>query len=204
MATATIYPTVDGFLNNISGWYPSEGFDMCRSTSSSDGDYCELYLKFTTVGAGIGASDTINSVTVWIDVYSYSDINAVGGWLGYTDINNIWSTSSSFTEAAAPYINPSMAYGTVSDGSWSVNTTGWFSKSITTSIPHSDIFGHGIKAQLGDLGPAEFRIYDKDHANKPYIVIDYTPAATTSPKQWSFAPHVLRFGNEDDNQLIRL
>lgn len=177
MATVTIYPTADGFLNNISGWYPSESLNLCRSTSSSDGDYCEAYTKFTTVGAGIGASDTINSATFYINVFSYSDPMAVGGWELYTDITPVWGA---WDETTPPNPGSGIDSGTVNNGFWGITSTGAWNKAISNSISKSGVFSVGIKARLGDVGPAEFRFYDKDHANTPYVIIDYTPATTAS------------------------
>lgn len=177
MATATIYPTNDGFLNNVSGWYGMETDNLCRSTSSSDADYCELYTKFTTVGAGIGASDTINSVTFYINVWSYSDPFAVGGWQAYTDTTPVWGA---WNQTTPPSVSSGMDYGTVDSGFWNITGTGWWNKAISTSISKSGIFSVGVKARLGDIGPAQFTSYNRDHAtNKPYVVIDYTPASTS-------------------------
>lgn len=176
MATVTIYPTADGFLNNISGWYPSEGFNLSRNTSSSSADYCLAFTKFTTVGAGIGAGDTIDSVTFWWDVYNWSDVNNVAFWSFYTDITPVWGA---WDESTPPSIPSGIGYGTVAEGGTGLGSTGWNSKSLTTSIPKSNVFGVGISADLGDLGPALMYFYDKDSgANAPYIVIDYTPAAS--------------------------
>lgn len=175
MATVTLYPTADGFLNNISGYYGGEGFNLCRSTSSSDGDYCEHYTKFTTVGAGIGASDTINSVTFYINVYAYSDPMGIAGWQIYTDITPVWGA---WGESTAPSVASGINYGTVDGGFWNITSTGAWSKAISTSISKSGVFSVGVKARLGDIGPASFNSYDKDHANTPYVVIDYTPASS--------------------------
>lgn len=181
MSTVTIYPTDDGFLNNISGWYSGEGFNLSRSTSSSDADYAEAYMKFTTVGAGISAGDTINSVTFFWNVYNWNDINGVGYWSFYTDINNIWDGAGTWGESTPPNVPLGIGYGTSNDGGVSLGSTGWNSQALTTSIPKSNLFGVGIKAQLGDVGPSLMYFYDNTGgANQPYIVIDYTPAATSA------------------------
>lgn len=179
MATVTIYPTDDGFLNNISGWYPSEGFNLSRNTSSSSADVAQAFMKFTTVGAGIGAGDTINSVTLYWNIYIWNDINLVASWNFFTDINNTWDSAGSWGESGTPPNIPSgVGYGTVSDGFITLGSTGLNNKALTTTIPKSNIFGVCIDPALGDVGPAEMRFYDKDTVNPPYIVIDYTPAGT--------------------------
>lgn len=179
MATVTLYATYDGFKNNISGWYPSEGFNLSRNTSSSNGDFCDAYQKFTTVGSGIGASDTINSVTFYWNVYSWSDINSVSQWLFYTDTNAQWDSSGTWNDTTPPYDFPDISYGTNYDGAISIGSTGWNNKSITTSIPKSGTFSIGIRASLGDVGPGLMYYYDNSGgANSPYVVIDYTPASS--------------------------
>lgn len=181
MATTTIYPTADGFLNNISGYYGSEGFLLARSTSSSDADYCETYVKFTSVGAGIGASDTINSVTFYIYCYSFSDPAEVWADRLYSDTTPVWG---SWDDSTAPSVPLGMSYGTNLETSLGINTTGWFSRAsgYPSSFPKSGVFSFGIKASLGDVGPAAAAFHDKTHSTlKPYVVIDYTPAATNDP-----------------------
>lgn len=186
MSVATIYPTADGFLNNISGWYSGEGFNLSRSSSSSDADYAEAYLKFTTVGAGIGASDTINSVTFRWNIYNWTDVNAVGFWGFYTDINNVWDNAGTWGEPTPPYVPLGPGYGTVSDGEVTLGGTGWNAQALTNLIPKSALFGVCIKALLGDLGPAAMYFYDKDGgANSPYIEINFTPASSPSVSSWS-------------------
>lgn len=178
MTTTTIYPTDDGFLNNISGWYPSEGFNLARNTSSSSADIARAFMKFTTVGAGIGAADTINSVTLHWNIYVFNDANGVASWMFFTDINNTWDSAGAWGEGAPPNIPSGVGYGTVNDSYITLGSTGWNTKSLTTTIPKSNIFGVNIDPELGDIGPAEMRFYDKDQGiNSPYIVIDYTPVA---------------------------
>lgn len=179
MSTVTIYPTYDGFYNNVSGWYPSEGFNLARNTSSSSADYAQAYMKFTTVGAGISAGDTINSVNFHWNPYTWTDINGVALWVFYTDINDVWDGAGTWNDATPPYIPSGMGYGTVNDSFVALGSTGFNTKSLTTSIPKSNIFGVGIDPQLGDLGPAYMYFYDNTGgANSPYIVIDYTVAST--------------------------
>ena len=180
MATVTLYPTDDGFLNNISGWYPSEGFNLSRNTSSSSADYCDAYMKFTTVGAGIGAGDTINSVTLYVNIYNWSDIAFVASWQSWVDINRIWDSAGSWGEGGTPpYVPLGIGYGTSSGSFLTLGSTGWNTYNLVTTIPHNNTFGVGIQAQLGDIGPSLMYFYDKDAGvNSPYIVVDYTPAST--------------------------
>lgn len=175
MATVTIYPTADGFLNNVSGWYPSEGFNLSRNTSSSSADICQAFVKFTTVGAGIGAGDTINSVTFYWNIYTWSDVNLVATWQFYTDVTPVWGA---WDESTSPTITGGVSFGTVNDGGINLGSTGLNSKSLTTTISKSGVFGVCIDPQLADVGPSLMYFYDKDTANPPYVVIDYTPAAS--------------------------
>lgn len=184
MATVILYPTDDGFLNNISGWYPSEGWLTAKSTSSSNTDECEAYMKFTTVGAGIGAGDTINSVTFHWNIYTWNDINFVAYWVFCLDKDNVWDAGGyTWGESFPPYLPYGIGYGTLNVGGITLGSTGWNSLVLSsTAIPKSGIFGLGIQAQLGSNGPSAMFFYDKDTgATSPYIVVDYTPASTSVP-----------------------
>lgn len=177
MSTATIYATNDGFLNNVSGWYGAETYNLSRNTSSSSGDLCQAFIKFTTVSAGIGALDTINTVTFNWNIYSWSDINLVAAWAFYTDVNNTWDSAGTWNDSTPPNVPSGVAFGTSSDGAVYLGSTGWNTKTLTTSIPKSGIFGVCIDPQLGDIGPSLMYFYAVENgSNYPYITIDYTPA----------------------------
>jgi hypothetical protein len=189
MATVQIQCTADGFLNNISGWYGSETFNLSRNTSSSNADECQAFCKFTTVGSGIGATDTINSATFYWYVTSWSDVNFVSQWTFYTDINNVWDASGAWSDAVQPDLGGGITSGTVNSGSIAIGSVGLNNHSISTSIPRANIFSVGIDCGCSDLGPGlmYFDAREAVGSNEPYVIIDYTPVAQgCSPTSYLF------------------
>lgn len=170
-----LYATADGYLNNVSGWFGQEADNLSRNTSSSSGDMCQAFMKFTTVGAGIGSGDTINSVTLHWDILAWNDINAVCSWMFYTDINNLWDGAGAWGDTVQPYLPSGVGYGTVNEGGIPLGSTGWNTKALTTTIPKSNLFGICINPELGDIGPSYMQFYAVENgADIPCIIIGYT------------------------------
>jgi hypothetical protein len=168
---------VGGFLNNISGWYPSEDWEWAFTTSSSNANADESYEKYTTVGAGIGAGDTINSVTLNIHVTVWSDPFGVATWIVFTDNLNSWGI-------LPPPFHTQGGYAGVTNYNFGFGAgpLGWNQIPLDiTNFPHSGIFNMSILGAANSTGQIDMR-WDsttKGGATKPYVVVDYTPASTT-------------------------
>lgn len=187
MATVTIFTTDDAFNNNISGFYSGENFLLASTTSSSNAIENDALWKFTTVGAGIGAGDTINSVTFWAYLSAWSDPGGVNSLSVYVDTNNIWGTLDA---SDPPTVAPSS--GTNSMGALGTGV-GWEQIALVTSIPKSGEFNIAISCDAADSfpGAGTFDAIETGTSRSPYpagsgqtdgrafCVIDYTPASSS-------------------------
>jgi hypothetical protein len=174
MSTVTINAQVDGYNDNLAGWFPSGNDLVVKASSSSNTQESIALIKFTTVGAGIGAGDTINSVTLHVYCNTLIDPFLVLLWGWWTDNNNVWGTLGA-EDPPTVYVGTS----TVFEGT-SIPAVGVITKTLTTSIPHSGEFNVAIEPVMGSAGGAsdtsKFDSLENASGRFPFIVIDYTPA----------------------------
>lgn len=185
MATVTLSPVNDGFLNNNSGWYGAEDFIKVSSTSSSGRDQNTGYWKFTTVGSGIGALDIITSVTLTAYCTARDDANFVGAIIVYTDTASVWDNPTPWNDGGnAPNAPFGPGTGTVQSDLVGWPVLGSNSYNVATSIPTNGTFGVSLFASLSDIGPADALFRSREFGtNVASLTITYTPSTVASTPQ---------------------
>lgn len=189
MASLTIYPSDDGFINNVSGIYPSESFNESSSTSSSNAIQNTAYLFYDTRDATTGLTGkTITALALRLYGLAYSDINGVGAWLLCTDQNEVWGRTLDTADPMTP------VYGTYSEGYILGLTVGAYND-LAIPVAHmgdraSKFTNFALMAALADMGPAniDFGAVEEVLAKRPQLVITYTDNASwpgyVAPEGW--------------------
>jgi hypothetical protein len=155
----------------------------------SDGSY---FLIATNFGFALPAS-TINGITVTVE--RKSSRNTSTNYLTDSSVQIIKGGTAGGTDYADsathwPTTDGVKTYGGAAD-KWGLT---WLYTDINAST-----FGVQISCVCSAVTATSLASVDAFT-----ITIDYTETATGTPKQISLAPHLIRFGREDGNQLIRL
>lgn len=190
MASVTVQSdTSDGFINNQSGVYDSEIFNSSKTSSSSDLNYSVAVMFFNTLIANLNTlasaqgqpsltGATITSIVLRIWVTFASDVNGVGAWYYYTDINNIWGESCASASVAPGFPSfgttlesPVLGLADYTVGAWNTFTI----NAAVRTDQHTHI---AIRNGDGDIGPSETQFDAAEGTHPPELVITYTPAAS--------------------------
>lgn len=184
MATLTINPVDDGYINNISGIYNSEDTNSSASSSSSNANQNTAYMFFDTRDATTGLTGaTITALTLRYYGETFGDIAQVAAWIIYTDQNEVWGR---FLDSGDP-MNP--ASGTYQESPGAGTAIGQYNE-FSIPVAHmgnraSKFTNFAIYASLSDLGPAHFYFgaMEGNAAHRPQLVITYTLPSTGAPQR---------------------
>lgn len=180
MPTLSIYPSDDGYINNVSGIYPTELTNISSSTSSSNAVQNTAYLFFDTRDVTTGLTGaTITALTLKLYGIGYSDPFAVAQWVLYTDQNEVWGRTLDSADPMAP------GFGTFVEGFFGGLTVGIYND-LTVSVAHmgdrtSKFTNFAVYAALGDVGPAYIEFGTVERANiaeRSRLDITYTAGVT--------------------------
>lgn len=212
MATVTL-PVLpaDGFLNNISGTYPGEWFNLCSGSSSSGFNFNIAAVWFNldtsyiqTLAPDYPGPSAITSKKLSIYVRGVYDPNQVALFRLLTDTAHEWgdnlTSAGSFNQSVNtindflfPFISISLGWNDLVTNYPTVNNG--TSPMCMAFIP-----------ELSDVGPSSFTFdtYEKPSGFPPTLTLTYTPTTIATSKQWSLSPKTIRFGGEFKNNITRL
>jgi hypothetical protein len=211
----------NGYWNSISGYY-QESVILSSAFSSSAADWNSPFFFFHSNDATIGMPGTaiidsviwhyyINSITIPAD-YAELDWGVFVSTQGYSGALLSGATMSdygSYDFVGQVGYTPSGVLGL---------TTGWNTIDISAvggvGYNRNPALGGGytniqiVIINVNSAGPeyAEVSIFGDDGShtgNISYLEINYHLPGTTSPKQFSLAPDLIRFGSEGRGKLIR-
>lgn len=185
---------------NADDWYSDSGAGAVAGTTTllcSNNNAIVPPVTDTSVGeidtSGIPDTDVISAATLYFYVHSYT----VTGKPAPTKYYQVWMLS--LDDTTNYYI-----------GDGIVSAAGWYSIALP-SARFADINKTGktqmslITTSPGDGKSRLMQIRAKEYAGtySMYLSVTHAAPSTGSPKQMSLCPSLVRFGDEDENMLMR-